>query len=274
MSWVSGVRSFLFGLVMGAFCVCWWLDVLPEPIDRFLNEQVEYLAEQAGLEIDLTSEDESEEDGASAPAPQEPVATPDGATPDVSSSQSGLEAGSVRRTGVFDGARLTEVSTCPGMAISNAPSADSDGKLDPFSSLIDVNGVFLSRAPVSLGCLSSGYGDRGGKLHKGVDYHAEVASDIHAAADGIIREMESRNDYGNMLVIDHGNGVFTRYAHLASFADGLKIGDEVSARTVLGPMGMTATSIQHLHFEILTGDYEMGAKSFGLTSIDPMGDLS
>lgn len=263
---MSSVRSLLIGALLGAFGVCWWLDVLPKPVDDFLNNQVETLAEKAGLEIDLGPD---EDEGAEALEPASDAAEPGG----DSSAETMSGEDTVRRSGLFDGSRLTEVYTCPGMSTSNQPPTDDDGKLSNFSALIDIKGVFLSKAPVSHGCLSSGYGDRDGKMHKGVDYHSMAVSEIHAAADGVVVEAEYRDDYGNMIVLDHGNGVYTRYAHLASFADGITVGAAVSPQSVLGIMGQSAgyKVVVHLHYEVLLGDFNTAAKSFGLTSTDPMG---
>ena len=80
-------------------------------------------------------------------------------------------------------------------------------------------------------------------------------------------------DDGNMIVLDHGSGVYTRYAHLADFSDDMDLGVTVTPRSVLGTMGKSAgyEVVVHLHYEILLGDFDTAAKSFGLISTDPMG---
>ena len=74
----------------------------------------------------------------------------------------------------------------------------------------------------------------------------------------------------NVIVIDHGAGVYTRYSHLARFGRGVREGANVRQGQVLGPIGKTgASSIVHLHYEVLIGDYNTAAKSFGLEAKDP-----
>lgn len=157
------------------------------------------------------------------------------------------------------------------MRISNAPRggqpAGSIGRADETTTY---KGVNLLLMPATKACLSSGYGSRGGRTHRGVDYYSDQGGDVLAAGDGVIVEAVSRSDYGNMIVIDHGNGVYTRYAHLARFGSGVREGASVSQGQVLGPIGKSgASSIVHLHYEVLTGDFNTQAKSFGLESKDP-----
>ena len=159
---------------------------------------------------------------------------------------------------------------CPRMTITNAPKADANLQLVNFKPLVDVEGVKLASDPAPGACLSSGFGQRGNELHKGVDYHNESGGPILAAGDGAIIEIKYRDDYGNMIVIDHGHGVYTRYAHLASFSPGLSQGVSVKRGDVIGLMGNTAGYAVpiHLHYEVLEGDYNTTKASFGLTPKD------
>jgi murein DD-endopeptidase MepM/ murein hydrolase activator NlpD len=159
------------------------------------------------------------------------------------------------------------------MRISNAPRggdpAEAIGRSDETGT---VNGVRLMLKPATKSCLSSGFGYRGGRLHKGVDYFSDMGGDALAAGAGTVVERVARSDYGNMVVIDHGSGVYTRYAHLARFGSGVREGASVKMGQVLGPIGMTgASSIVHLHYEVLTGDINTNAGSFGLEAVDPFG---
>lgn len=154
-------------------------------------------------------------------------------------------------------------------AISNPPQPAPDGEVARASDRVRVNGVSLLLAPVTDGCLSSGYGPRNGRAHKGIDYFTR-GGDAIAAGGGTILEKLTRADFGNMILIDHGDGVYTRYAHLASFAPGLAEGAAIKAGARLGPVGATgAAGAVHLHFEILTGAYVPGVGSFGLKATDP-----
>src|SRR5262249_44484438 len=134
-----------------------------------------------------------------------------------------------------------KLALCPRMTIQNAPAADAQLQVTKYAPVVSVRGVKLAAYPSRGACLSSGFGKRGERLHKGVDYHAETGAPILAAADGTIIEMKYRDDYGNMLLIDHGSGVYTRYAHLASFGRGLTAGVTVKAGDQIGFMGNTAS---------------------------------
>ncbi|MEC7290065.1 MAG: M23 family metallopeptidase, partial [Pseudomonadota bacterium] len=103
-----------------------------------------------------------------------------------------------------------------------------------------------------------------------------LSVDVYAGAAGTVREKQYRNDYGNMIVIDHGDGVFTRYAHLESFANGVDVGDNVSLGAHIGVMGNTASYPipRHLHYEVLTGTWGAQAGSFALTPVDLFARLS
>lgn len=164
----------------------------------------------------------------------------------------------------------TSLSLCP-MTVMNPPSADGHGVVRDYAPLVRVSGVSLAVNPTHGTCLSSGFGTRGGRLHKGLDYYAPDGGPIFAAADGVIIERKYRDDYGNMLLIDHGNGVYTRYAHLSSFAGNTVVGAHVTAGSQIGLMGNTAAYRipVHLHFELLLGNYNNPQGSFGLLPHSP-----
>jgi murein DD-endopeptidase MepM/ murein hydrolase activator NlpD len=160
---------------------------------------------------------------------------------------------------------------CPRMTVENSPGVDAQGRVTGFKPVVDIQGVRVATGPTRDGCLSSGYGQRNSRLHKGVDYHNETGGPVLAGGDGVIIEMKYRDDYGNMLLIDHGKGVYTRYAHLASFGPGLAPGVTVRAGEQIGLMGNTGAYRVpvHLHYEVLLGDYKNAKASFGLKPADP-----
>lgn len=99
------------------------------------------------------------------------------------------------------------------------------------------------------GYLSSTFG-RG---HTGIDIANGTGTAIVAADDGYVRQAgRDSGGYGNMVVIDHGNGYVTRYAHLNSIL--VNAGDSVKKNQKIGTMGTTGrTTGPHLHFEVLKG---------------------
>jgi murein DD-endopeptidase MepM/ murein hydrolase activator NlpD len=158
---------------------------------------------------------------------------------------------------------------CPRTRVANAPAADEARRVRDYAPLVNVNGVVIASAPARGACLSSSFGVRGSSMHKGLDLHAHGGGPILAAGAGVVIERLYRNDYGNMLLIDHGAGVYTRYAHLSSFAENIEIGAQVSLGQQIGMMGSTAARSVHLHYELLLGDYNNSRGSYGLTPRSP-----
>jgi murein DD-endopeptidase MepM/ murein hydrolase activator NlpD len=106
------------------------------------------------------------------------------------------------------------------------------------------------------GWLSSSYGNRrdpftGGRdFHPGLDIAANPGVAVQAPADGVIAAASHNGNYGNLVVIEHGFGITTRYGHLARFA--VLHGQHVRRGDVIGYVGSTGRSTSpHLHYEIL-----------------------
>jgi murein DD-endopeptidase MepM/ murein hydrolase activator NlpD len=177
-----------------------------------------------------------------------------------------------KRPAGSDAAFARTLYVCGGMGVSNAPVSDGSGKVENFNPIIRVGGVPLAVNPAPGSCLSSGFGTRNERLHKGIDYHYPNGTAVLAAGSGTVVEMAYRGDYGNMVVINHGGGVYTRYAHLAGFDYNIEVGGEVAMGQQIGLMGNTSDHPVpvHLHYEILTGNYDTPKKSFGLTPINPL----
>ena len=86
-------------------------------------------------------------------------------------------------------------------------------------------------------------------LHEGVDFGAQVGTNIVAAASGVIVTVEAHPEYGNMIEIDHGNGLTTRYAHTSRTF--VKVGALVRRGQKIAEVGTTGrTTGPHLHFEV------------------------
>lgn len=87
--------------------------------------------------------------------------------------------------------------------------------------------------------------------HLGVDYAAPTGTAIWAAASGVITFRGPAGGAGNLVVLKHDGGLETQYMHMSKFADGQKIGQHVSAKTVIGYVGTTGLSTgPHLHFGV------------------------
>lgn len=100
------------------------------------------------------------------------------------------------------------------------------------------------------GTISSGFGMRNGRMHSGIDILAREGSAVRAAGYGVVVYAgNGMHGYGNAVVLDHGNGITTLYAHLKSIR--VQSGDAVAAGSVIGTVGETGNATTpHLHFEL------------------------
>jgi murein DD-endopeptidase MepM/ murein hydrolase activator NlpD len=88
------------------------------------------------------------------------------------------------------------------------------------------------------------------KFHKGIDLRAAEGSDVAAAGAGRVTFAGVSGGYGTTVVVEHANGLSTRYAHLSGIR--VKVGDEITAGQVIGLAGSTGrATAPHLHFEVL-----------------------
>jgi murein DD-endopeptidase MepM/ murein hydrolase activator NlpD len=106
------------------------------------------------------------------------------------------------------------------------------------------------------GWLSAGYGMRPdpftgeADFHPGLDISAEKGTPIHATAAGIVELAAPSGDYGNLVVLNHGFGLTTRYGHMSKFA--VWQGQEVKRGDIIGYVGATGRATgPHLHYEVL-----------------------
>ncbi len=115
-------------------------------------------------------------------------------------------------------------------------------------SMWPVNGQIVSR----FGDRSDPLSGEGGRFHAGVDLKADMGTPVYAAADGIIANAQFANRYGRVIVVDHGNGMSTLYAHLSLFE--VIPGEEVRRGQLIGHSGASGrVSGPHLHFEVRQG---------------------
>jgi murein DD-endopeptidase MepM/ murein hydrolase activator NlpD len=106
------------------------------------------------------------------------------------------------------------------------------------------------------GWLSSSYGKRldpfggGEDFHPGLDISADYGLPVLATADGVVAGAGPSGNYGNMVTLEHGFGIVTRYGHLSRF--NVVAGQRVHRRDVIGYVGSTGRSTSpHLHYETL-----------------------
>jgi murein DD-endopeptidase MepM/ murein hydrolase activator NlpD len=111
------------------------------------------------------------------------------------------------------------------------------------------------------GPVVSPYGWRWGRMHEGIDIGAGYGTPIVASASGVVIYAGWMGGYGNLIIVDHGGGLATAYAHQSSFAVG---GGPVSQGQTLGYVGCTGHCFgPHLHFEVRVNG----------SAVDPLGYL-
>ena len=102
-------------------------------------------------------------------------------------------------------------------------------------------------------------GNRLEARHTGIDLRMPEGAPVHAAAAGRVAVAGPFDIHGNVVIIDHGWGTYTLYAHLSAF--GVSVGDEVAQGQVIGEAGRTGRSTgTHLHWEVIVNG----------VSIDPL----
>lgn len=117
--------------------------------------------------------------------------------------------------------------------------------------LPDINGIKLAVTPIS-GTISSRYGVSSSirkSAHTGLDIAAPSGTPIKVVADGTVTFAKYNGSYGNLVKVEHGNGVETWYAHTSKMY--VSVGQEVKAGDVIAAVGSTGNSTgPHLHLEI------------------------
>jgi murein DD-endopeptidase MepM/ murein hydrolase activator NlpD len=161
--------------------------------------------------------------------------------------------GAVRKTGM--GGPLVPLAAGAEAGPFEALAERAQGSVERLVHLDRAAGALPFRRPVPGDAdLTSVFGyridpfTRGPAMHTGLDFRAEHGAPVRASGAGQVLSAEYAGGYGNMVEIDHGHGVTTRYAHLSSIA--VSAGQTVAAGAVIGRTGSTGRSTgAHLHYE-------------------------
>jgi len=131
----------------------------------------------------------------------------------------------------------------------------------------------LLKTPVDGARISSGFGMRKhpiqgyNKMHRGIDFAAPSGTPVYAAGKGVIDRIGRNGGYGKYVRIRHNSTYQTAYAHLKSFAKGMKRGARVDQGQVIGYVGSTGRSTgPHLHYEILVDNKQVNPQKVKLPS--------
>ena len=123
--------------------------------------------------------------------------------------------------------------------------------IDTTEAIANVNGIKIASLPVT-GVISSRYGENSrirSSTHTGLDIAAATGTPISVVSEGTVIFADRSGSYGNLVKIDHGNGVETWYAHANKL--NVTVGQKVKAGDIIATVGSTGNSTgPHLHFEI------------------------
>ncbi|NRD75846.1 peptidoglycan DD-metalloendopeptidase family protein [Shewanella sp. VB17] len=121
---------------------------------------------------------------------------------------------------------------------------------------------YISGQPILKGWLSSPYGLRNDPfngrrtMHKGIDFAAKEGTNVIATASGVVTWAGKMFGYGELVEIDHGNGLLTRYGHNKSLL--VTVGDVIAKGENIAKMGSTGRSTgPHVHYEVLRGGQQI-----------------
>lgn len=117
------------------------------------------------------------------------------------------------------------------------------------------------------GRITSHYGSRqdpfngDAEMHLGLDIAAIYGTPVHAPADGVVVYAQRKAAYGNLIIVDHGNGLTTRHGHLSRF--NVRVGDRIHKNDLIGYVGTTGRSTApHLHYEVRVNDRPVNPRNY------------
>lgn len=117
------------------------------------------------------------------------------------------------------------------------------------------------------GHITSHYGNRldpfngDAEMHLGLDIAGIYGTPVHAPADGLVIFAARKAAYGNLVIVDHGNGLTTRHGHLSRF--NVRVGQRIRKNDVIGFVGTTGRSTApHLHYEVRQNDHPVNPRNY------------
>jgi murein DD-endopeptidase MepM/ murein hydrolase activator NlpD len=166
------------------------------------------------------------------------------------------DAGEHSETAVLSVLHKSGIAKHPPPAVPPSPGAPRPPKHAPSPPLTTVPEQYSGsmRWPLDAYIVSSEYGERWGKMHKGMDMAAHVGEPVYAIADGeVIYAGDGLRGYGNVVILRHDRKTSSLYAHNSELK--VKQGDQVTKGTLVALLGNTGHSTgPHVHFEIRDGD--------------------
>ncbi|MDR2679045.1 MAG: M23 family metallopeptidase [Zoogloeaceae bacterium] len=133
------------------------------------------------------------------------------------------------------------------------------------------------RSPLTFSRITSGFSMRlhpilkTWRAHKGVDYGAPIGTPVRATGNGVVQFAGTSGGYGNFVLLSHAGNYQTAYAHLSSFAPGLKKGDRVSQGDTIAYSGNTGWATgPHLHYEFRVNGVQVDPVRLSIPEAPPL----
>jgi murein DD-endopeptidase MepM/ murein hydrolase activator NlpD len=157
-----------------------------------------------------------------------------------------------------------------GVEILKDRTAELEGQMKFIAQAVEKRATILRSVPAIWpvqGHITSGYGNRvdpfrgGSELHLGLDISALYGSQVRSPGDGIVIYAQRQAAYGNLIIVNHGNGLTTRHGHLSRF--NVHVGQHVRRDDVIGYVGTTGrTTAPHLHYEVRLNDRPINPRNY------------
>jgi len=133
------------------------------------------------------------------------------------------------------------------------------------------------RSPLEFSRVTSGFAMRFHPIlqtwrqHNGIDYGAPVGTKVRATANGVVDFVGVQGGYGKVVILRHGNGITTAYAHLNGFGVGMQKGARISQGETIGYVGATGWATgPHLHYEFRVGAEHRNPLTIALPAAEPV----
>jgi murein DD-endopeptidase MepM/ murein hydrolase activator NlpD len=158
-----------------------------------------------------------------------------------------------------------------GLASLAAKMSKLEADMSAYEEVLRQRGYTPTIWPVD-GKLEGGFGGRrnpfggsGWEFHTGQDIEAPMGADVIAGASGRVSFSGWMNGYGQLVIVDHGGGLTTRYGHLSHID--VQVGQQLSRGELVGKVGSTGRSTgPHLHYEVRINDQAVNPLQYLLTS--------
>jgi murein DD-endopeptidase MepM/ murein hydrolase activator NlpD len=177
-----------------------------------------------------------------------------------------------------DGPILVARFVNQGREVNALRYTDEGGRTDYYSPNGDSMRKAFLRTPMDVFRISSGFNPNRRhpvlntiRAHKGTDYAAPTGTPIKVTGEGKVVSAGRNGGYGNVVVVQHGGGIRTLYAHMSQFSKNARVGNRVRQGQIIGYVGATGqVTGPHLHYEFLVNGVHKNPQTVDLPTAQPL----